>query len=33
MERMLDVLIGWPAAVLISVAVWLEAKIWERHGK
>lgn len=31
-DKLLDVLIGWPAALAISVAVWMGAKLWQRHG-
>lgn len=33
MDKILDVVIGWPAALVISIAVWIGAKIWTRQGK
>lgn len=32
LDKLLDVLIGWPAVVAISLAVWFGARLWKRHG-
>lgn len=32
-EKLLDVVIGWPAAVAITIAVWIGATLWRRQGK